>query len=72
MDNKHASKEGLMIEIKKELQGIKKTYQTNEMEQVVIHHTKALNLTLWNIMLKIIITFIHAICSIVFILIETR
>jgi hypothetical protein len=42
------------------------------MEQVVIHHTKALNLTLWNIMLKIIITFIHAICSIVFILIETR
>jgi hypothetical protein len=46
MDNKHASKEGLMIEIKKELQGIKKTYQTNEMEQVVIHHTKALNLTL--------------------------
>jgi hypothetical protein len=32
MDNKHASKEGLMIEVEKELQGIKKTYQTNEME----------------------------------------
>jgi hypothetical protein len=52
MDNKHASKEGLMIKIKRELQGIKKTYQKNEMEQLVIHHTKFLKYNLMKYCVK--------------------